>query len=127
MIHLIGNKHSGYGPDNRRLYFKGGGGGGQVKYDNLERLYQEQADSARLLRAQARAHALERAPALIERGGLARAALKVQTLQQPLVRLALVLARILERGGKVDRTVKYVVDDDEDDEYEQYHGFNMRM
>ena len=37
------------------------------------------------------------------------------------------IQRILERGGKVDRTVKYVVDDDEDDEYEQYHGFNMRM
>ena len=50
MIHLIGNKHSGYGPDNRRLYFKGGGGGGQVKYDNLENLYEEQAASAGLLR-----------------------------------------------------------------------------
>lgn len=49
MIHLIGNKHSGHGPDGRRLYFKGGGGG-QVKYDNLERLYDEQAASARLLR-----------------------------------------------------------------------------
>ena len=36
------------------------------------------------------------------------------------------IQRILERGGKVDRTVKYVVDD-EDDEYEQYHGFNMQM
>lgn len=52
MIHLIGSKYSGHGPDGRRLYFKGGGGD-QVKYDNLERLYQEQADSARLLRAQA--------------------------------------------------------------------------
>ena len=50
MIHMIGNKHSGYGPDGRRLYFKGGGGGGQVKYDNLEQLYEEQAASARLLR-----------------------------------------------------------------------------
>lgn len=50
MIHLIGSKHSGHGPDGRRLYFKGGGGGGQVKYDNLERLYDEQAASARLLR-----------------------------------------------------------------------------
>ncbi len=50
MIHLIGNKHSGHGPDGRRLYFKGGGSGGQVKYDNLERLYDEQAASARLLR-----------------------------------------------------------------------------
>lgn len=37
------------------------------------------------------------------------------------------IQRILNLGGKVDRTVKYVVDDDEDDEYEQYHGFNMRM
>ena len=37
------------------------------------------------------------------------------------------IQRILERGGKVESTVKYVVDDDEDDEYEQYHGFNMRM
>ena len=52
MIHLIGSKYSGHSPDGRRLYFKGGGGG-QVKYYNLERLYQEQADSARLLRAQA--------------------------------------------------------------------------
>jgi len=23
MIHMIGNKHSGHGPDGRRLYFKG--------------------------------------------------------------------------------------------------------
>lgn len=58
-----------------------------------------------LLRAQARAHALKRAPALIERGGLARAALKIEALQQPLVRLALVLARILERGGRARRSV----------------------
>ena len=50
MIHLIGNKHSGHGPDGRRLYFKSGGGGGEVKYDNLENLYAEQAASARLLR-----------------------------------------------------------------------------
>lgn len=50
MIHMIGNKHSGYGPDGRRLYFKGGGGGDQVKYDNLEKLYGEQTASARLLR-----------------------------------------------------------------------------
>ena len=55
MIHMIGNKHSGYGPDGRRLYFKGGNGG-QVKYDNLEKLYEEQAESARLLRAQAEAN-----------------------------------------------------------------------
>ena len=50
MIHMIGNKHSGYGPDGRRIYFKGGGGGDQVKYDNLEKLYGEQTASARLLR-----------------------------------------------------------------------------
>ncbi len=50
MIHLIGNKHSGHGPDGRRLYFKGGSSGGEVKYYNLENLYAEQAASARLLR-----------------------------------------------------------------------------
>ena len=50
MIHMIGSKHSGHGPDGRRLYFKGGGGGDQVKYDNLENLYAEQTASARLLR-----------------------------------------------------------------------------
>ena len=32
------------------------------------------------------------------------------------------IRRILERGGKIDRTVEYAVDD-EDEEYEQYHGF----
>ena len=36
------------------------------------------------------------------------------------------IRRILERGGKIDRTVEYAVDD-EDEEYEQYHGFSMRM
>ena len=36
------------------------------------------------------------------------------------------IQRILERGGKIDRTVEYAVDD-EDEEYEQYHGFSMRM
>ena len=45
----IHTKFNGY-KAGRRLYFKGGGGGGQVKYDNLERLYDEQAASARLLR-----------------------------------------------------------------------------
>lgn len=45
----IHTKFNGY-EAGRRLYFKGGGGGGQVKYDNLERLYNEQAASARLLR-----------------------------------------------------------------------------
>lgn len=44
----IHTKFNGY-EAGRRLYFKGGGGG-QVKYDNLERLYEEQAASARLLR-----------------------------------------------------------------------------
>jgi hypothetical protein len=44
----IQTKFNGY-ESGRRLYFKGGGGG-QVKYDNLERLYDEQAASARLLR-----------------------------------------------------------------------------
>ncbi len=33
---------------------------------------------------------------------------------------------ILRRGGKIDRTVEYAVDD-EDEEYEQYHGFSMSM
>lgn len=45
----IHTKFNGY-ESGRRLYFKGGGGGGQVKYDNLETLYKEQAASARLLR-----------------------------------------------------------------------------
>ena len=47
---MIAGKYDGYGPGGRRLYFKGGGGGDQVKYDNLENLYEEQAASARLLR-----------------------------------------------------------------------------
>ena len=34
------------------------------------------------------------------------------------------IRRILERGGKIDRTVEYAVDD-EDEEYEQYHGFSI--
>ena len=45
----IHTKFNGY-EAGRRLYFKGCGGGGQVKYDNLENLYEEQAASARLLR-----------------------------------------------------------------------------
>lgn len=36
------------------------------------------------------------------------------------------IRRIQERGGKIDRTVEYAVDDEEE-EYEQYHGFSMRM
>ena len=31
-----------------------------------------------------------------------------------------------ETLGRIDRTVEYAVDD-EDEEYEQYHGFSMRM
>ena len=51
MIH----KHNGYGPDGLRRLFKGGGGG-SAKYDNLEELYKEQTESARLLREQAEAN-----------------------------------------------------------------------
>ena len=36
------------------------------------------------------------------------------------------IRRILEHGGKIDRTVEYAVDDEEE-EYEQYHGFSMTM
>jgi len=36
------------------------------------------------------------------------------------------IERILRRGGKIDRTVEYAVDD-ENEEYEQYHGFGMTM
>ncbi|MDD3230091.1 MAG: relaxase/mobilization nuclease domain-containing protein [Oscillospiraceae bacterium] len=36
------------------------------------------------------------------------------------------IERILAHGGKIDRTVQYAVDD-EDEEYEQYHGFSMTM
>lgn len=36
------------------------------------------------------------------------------------------IQRILEHGGKIDRTVEYAVDD-EKEEYEQYHGFSMMM
>jgi hypothetical protein len=46
----IHTKFNGY-EAGRRLYFKGGGG--SVKYDNLERLYEEQAASAGLLRGMA--------------------------------------------------------------------------
>ncbi len=52
MIH----KHNGYGPDGLRRLFKGGGGGGSVKYNNLEELYKEQTESARLLRQIAEAN-----------------------------------------------------------------------
>lgn len=36
------------------------------------------------------------------------------------------IERILARGGKIDRTVTYAVDDEEE-EFEQYHGFSMTM
>lgn len=36
------------------------------------------------------------------------------------------IERILARGGKIDRTVTYAVDD-EDEEFEHYHGFNLTM
>jgi len=55
MFHMIGRQCDGYGPDGRRRYFKGGGGDA-VKYDSLEALYEEQANSARLLREQAEAN-----------------------------------------------------------------------
>lgn len=50
------NKFNGYAPDGRRLYFKGGGGSSPKNYAGLEKLYQEQAASARLLRDQAEMH-----------------------------------------------------------------------
>lgn len=49
---LIRTKFDGFAADGSRKLYKGGGGG-SAKYDNLEALYQEQADSARLLREQA--------------------------------------------------------------------------
>ena len=51
MIH----KYDGYGPDGLRRLYKGGGGE-SAKYDNLEELYKEQTESARLLREQAEAN-----------------------------------------------------------------------
>lgn len=52
---LVRNKFEGYAADGSRKLYKGGGGG-SAKYDNLEGLYREQADSARLLRQQAEAN-----------------------------------------------------------------------
>ena len=53
MIH----RFDGYSPDGRRVYCFGGGGGGEsAKYENLEELYKEQTESARLLREQAEAN-----------------------------------------------------------------------
>lgn len=48
----IRTKFDGYSADGMRRLHKGGGGG-SAKYDGLETLYREQADSARLLREQA--------------------------------------------------------------------------
>lgn len=48
----IRTKFDGYSADGMRRLHKGGGGG-SAKYDGLETLYKEQADSARLLREQA--------------------------------------------------------------------------
>ena len=36
------------------------------------------------------------------------------------------IEHILAHDGKIDRTVQYAVED-EDEEYEQYHGFEMTM
>jgi hypothetical protein len=52
---LIRSKFDGYSADGARRYFKGGGGGGP-SYAGLETLYQEQTESARLLREQAEAN-----------------------------------------------------------------------
>lgn len=52
---MIHTKFDGYTPDGTRRHFKGGGGGTQ-NYANLDALYKEQTDSARLLREQAEAN-----------------------------------------------------------------------
>lgn len=53
---MIRTKFDGYTPDGLRRHFKGGGGGGSANYANLDALYKEQTDSARLLREQAEAN-----------------------------------------------------------------------
>lgn len=53
---MIRTKFDGYTPDGLRRHFKGGGGGGSQNYANLDALYKEQTDSARLLREQAEAN-----------------------------------------------------------------------
>ena len=35
------------------------------------------------------------------------------------------IERILARGGKIDRTVTYALTDEQDEEYEHYHGMTM--
>ena len=52
---MIRTKFDGYTPDGTRRLYKGGGGGTQ-NYANLDALYKEQTDSARLLREQAEAN-----------------------------------------------------------------------
>lgn len=52
---MIHTKFDGYTPDGTRRLYKGGGGGAQ-NYANLDALYKEQTDSARLLREQAEAN-----------------------------------------------------------------------
>lgn len=37
------------------------------------------------------------------------------------------IERMLARGRKVERTAEYAVTDEQDEEYEQYHGFTMTM
>ena len=53
---MIRTKFDGYTPDGTRRLYKGGGGGGTQNYANLDALYKEQTDSARLLREQAEAN-----------------------------------------------------------------------
>ena len=52
---MIRTKFDGYALDGTRRLYKGGGGGSQ-NYANLDALYKEQTDSARLLREQAEAN-----------------------------------------------------------------------
>ena len=52
---MIRTKFDGYTPDGTRRLYKGGGGGSE-NYANLDALYKEQTDSARLLREQAEAN-----------------------------------------------------------------------
>ena len=52
---MIRTKFDGYALDGTRRLYKGGGGGAQ-NYANLDALYKEQTDSARLLREQAEAN-----------------------------------------------------------------------
>ena len=53
---MIHTKFDGYTPDGTRRLYKGGGGGGAQHYANLDALYKEQTESARLLRELAEAN-----------------------------------------------------------------------